>query len=858
MPINFYRYLAPDQGYPPFGEMTLVDDYASAGKWSFGFRLGGGSMSARIPTAVIPVLPFADYAVSVDVRTEDLEHARAQLIAWFVDAHGNAIAASRQRSDTVRTNGSWRTLSLTMRGDYPQAADLVIALSLLQPQHLGAAVRDASRPVFEDTSGRAWFDELWIRHEPRVMMTTEPRGNVIPPNEPARLALLVRDVADADVSTRLVIRDVDDRVVHAQPIPVPRGPKPSIIELPIARAGWYRAILEIRSAPNTVRRSAISFIKLAPRRRGTRIADNPFGVVVENTSAQRLTKLPRMIEPMLVDRIALPVWPRVRAAPSTGQTSSVYRGELSTLLETMLQTGKSMTLTLNAVPRDLMEQGEYNEQQVLDVLASSPELWQNNLQEFLINFGLELPRWQVGAVESLSIVQHNDLSSSLVRANESFSRLVPQPTFVLPWPAEYDPPAPGSPNEPIGQSHTQAVVNVPHHLQPRQVASLASNWSAHENTSFVFQTPPNRSYAPRQRAADVMRRALYAWRGGGQRLSVITPWHEPANPRMDLNPDVLLPVWRVLCDQLTGREIVGELDVGEASHCWLLRGVNRNDAAIVAWTDRAMSSQQAVIDMTLGDQPVTVVDAFGNTRTVHPVDYRHRITLDTLPVFVENVNLELALFRASFAIEPNFIAAQNRVHEHDLVMRNPWPVSVSGTIRFRERADRSIEPQVHDFTAEPGSEIRVPVNVTLDRRVLAGGQEVEAQVDLTADQPYHLKMREKMQVGLKDLEVSVSWHVSRNPRTGQRDIIVMQYVTNTGERPLNVESFLIGPNISQQRKPITNLVPGTTVWRSFRIIDGVQRLAGRRLLTGVSHRDSVGRLNYMLDIPNLTEASERR
>ena len=81
MPLHFYRHLAPEQGFPRFGRMQLSRAMPRRGNWSFEFTLDGGSLSARVPTAVLPVLPGGDYVVSAWIRTADLEHARARIAA---------------------------------------------------------------------------------------------------------------------------------------------------------------------------------------------------------------------------------------------------------------------------------------------------------------------------------------------------------------------------------------------------------------------------------------------------------------------------------------------------------------------------------------------------------------------------------------------------------------------------------------------------------------------------------------------------------------------------------------------------------------------------------------------------------
>ena len=135
MPLNFHRHIDTEDGFPPFGRMRPSDEQAAGGEWSFLFELGGGSMAARIPSGVVPILPLADYLVAVKVRTEGLTHAQARLSAWLQDAHGIRIPASLAMSPLVRTNGQWQTISAEVRGAFEQATDLVVELQLLQPRN---------------------------------------------------------------------------------------------------------------------------------------------------------------------------------------------------------------------------------------------------------------------------------------------------------------------------------------------------------------------------------------------------------------------------------------------------------------------------------------------------------------------------------------------------------------------------------------------------------------------------------------------------------------------------------------------------------------------------------------------------
>src|SRR5438552_1725009 len=103
-----------------------------------------------------------------------------------------------------------------------------------------------------------------------------------------------------------------------------------------------------------------------------------------------------------------------------------------------------------------------------------------------------------------------------------------------------------------------------------------------------------------------------------------------------------------------------------------LQGAASEDACMIAWCDGQSPRHPAILRTQMANGPVAVVDAFGNRLEVSPIDGFHVIALDELPLFVEHINRELVQFRGGFAVEPAFISAMAAVHEHQIVLRNPW------------------------------------------------------------------------------------------------------------------------------------------------------------------------------------------
>jgi hypothetical protein len=270
---------------------------------------------------------------------------------------------------------------------------------------------------------------------------------------------------------------------------------------------------------------------------------------------------------------------------------------------------------------------------------------------------------------------------------------------------------------------------------------------------------------------------------------------------------------------------------------------------MIAWSDRLLQGQADELAAQLGNGPVEITDAFGNAAVVEPEGRLHHVPLGDLPVFIQKMNLDLVQFRSGIRIEPGFVPAIAKAHEHQIVLRNPWDVAISGTIRVVQDDQWQITPDLQEFAISARGETRLPLFIVPQRSILAGGKEVSLQIDLHADQHYSLALQSDLEVGLADISLAASWSVAANPRTGVEDLIVTQVVTNRGARAMNLEVYLVAEDTGQNRKTIPMLGPGQTQVRTFRIPNGVAVLGGKSMRVGVSERDGLTRLNYLLNIP---------
>ncbi|MHC5022763.1 MAG: hypothetical protein ACYTGG_02465 [Planctomycetota bacterium] len=837
-PFPFHRVSEPNEGFPLFGDIGYANDHAASGDWSFRFDLDGESIAARVPTAVINVMPLGDYLVSTRVRTEGLTHARTRLVAWLIDTRGEVIPGSIVRSQPVRTAGRWTTLSVAIEGRYEHAADLVLELQLAQPRQYVGTELPADEPVFSDVRGRAWFDDVMVWHLPRIEMSTTSTANLVQAPALPTLEVSVRDLTGEPLLAHLSVRDLDGVEVYEKTFDAPRGRHPRSLPLPISTPGWYRAELTVRNADGQGGGRTIDFWVLPEIRRRAVPTTRRFAVSAPTDTGARLETVPHLVRALRAGGAVIPVWDAALPPAVGGELDDSLRQCLELLLNNRVE----VVIALHEIPLDAARRAGLDTHQILELLAADASLWRPYLDELVSRFGLDVSRWQIGQTGQDDLFWQPDLETKISAAAASLAEVVPSARLMIPVRAEQQLPAP---------PRTESFhVSVPHQVAPTAIPAYVREWAPESDDLFVtFEELPADTYSPRQRAADLMLRTLHGWRAGLPQMAINAPWRETRGPGARLEPELSFGVWRLLAEQLDGRTFGGEFRLTDGAHCWILEGRSSDDAALVAWTDQVGAAAPVQLDMMLADGPVRVTDCTGASRSVVRTDGRHAIDLDPAPIFIEGVSLELARFRENFAISPDLVESVHRLHEHEITLHNPWDTSISGIVHLLDTDDWRITPRVNRFDIGPRGRALLPVTIVFDRAALSGRKTILARIELIADRDYSFEASTEIELGLRHVDFAATWRAARNLQTGRLDLVVTETVSNRGDRTMSLDLFLLGPDISRQRRPVAALLPGGTVIRTFRIDDGVARLAGRTLRVGVSDRLGAGRLNRELTIP---------
>ncbi len=896
----------PDRpGFPFWNEPGFSTASPASGEYCMILPTKGGSTSVKLSRSALVVMPGSDYLLTAMVRTDGLVHARARLITRYVRSTieidpqtGNRftgyvpIEGTEVQTRLLISEGEWMPVQLRVDA-HPEAEFLEIELQLLQPEQFLDELRPppltekkptesinpalppdprerrlAHEVIREDRTGSASFDLISVYQMPRLeLRSSVPSNFVVAPNTP-ELVLQVFDLTGEALDAELNLYDLDGSVIASEQFRGTDLSTPVRWAPPIHDYGWYRATLDVSNVNGLVAQAFTQFVYLAPERPGDREDKRRFGVLAEGLQPEQLELLPEVIRAIHSGSIWINIWGDDPLGASAGaQRFGGTPSAFETAIDRLLEARQDITFVLDSAPEGVARSAGLDRGALLDLFERDPSLWSVSLEPLLTRFGERVSRWQIGPTGSDAVFWDDDPWNSLQAATTLLSRLVPRPAVVLPWQATHSvPPAlqaaatddastPSSRPNPL-------TISIPPEIGDGAIPELARLWPSAEGTTAVIETGDRDQYGRRAIAIDLTRRAALAWFSGIERLAIPSPWlwREPRSAAEHYDglmpyegqwlPEIETPVWRTLSQTLSMQEPAGEFRTIDGVRVLIGRpgALGRASGVMVAWNEFAAEGD-AVLRAHLGDEPVLASDPFGNTITVEPVDGLHEIRLGQMPVIIEGINADLAMLRAGLEILPNQVPARAMRHDLELVIRNPYPMGISGRIRLMDPERWNFTPRVIRFSARRGEEVRVPFTIELGLGEESGPREIMAELELVADRDYPI-MTVPLQVdlGLDAIELTVNYRLAPAPDGSLTTLIVEALVTNTSPDPVSLEAVALAPGFQTQSAPISALEPGDSAVKRFVFLNAADALRGKRVRVSVREQEGSGRLNRTLEI----------
>lgn len=868
-------------GFPIWNGAVL--DYTSpaySGIGSVKLPTNGGSTSMMLRHGELSIFPDADYLVSARVRTQGLEHARARIVATLLDQRGEAIESSRTASRLVRSEDGWDTVTIEVEGVEQHAAYMRLELQLLQPEQQDHPDQLAFQVWEQDFEGAAWFDNLIVAQLPRLEITTGTPGNVVESDTSPALRVLVRDLTGEDIHARMRIYDVHDNLIDQRDLSDGSRSvrRETVPQLP--GFGWYRAMLEVFVERRLVGVRTMDFIWAPPS--SSLGGSGMFGVETSMTDPVLLNATPSLIQGAGVDRASVRVWDVDTTQNDLHDESTLFR-----TLEELLRSGTELSFELSQLPKPLATQIASDPHEVFNAFRDPNGEWTKWGSLMLDRFGQRVTTWCFGARPSEE--PPGMLKESLTQAREAISGFVPGPTVSLSWPID----RPIPPQLSVPGVRVELVDN--HTVSPGAISELVREWKSQRVLSDGTDTPSPRlalTLSPLEHPSErsgaqtwsalgaLARKAISFWwaaREDGEddydyALNLSEAWWVTPGKRGQVMPASELIVWRTLANHLGGRQAIESLDLIPGVQMLVISGYTNEEneqtqgatglseptGGLIMWLDEP-TLDPVELRIPLATGPVRTFDVLGNSTLIEPVETgninvpTHTIPISRSPIIVEGINPELVRFMSSMRITPDALISQSGLHEHQLTMKNPWDISISGRVFIVEpggytgepgEIDRSWEiiPRVVPFTLEPMQQRSFPLNIGYSLGELAGEKRLVFDIELEADRSYPtLRVEREIELGLPDIDMSL---------TAQRNdagiTIVTATVSHTQAQEQYFELIAIAPGEARIRRTINALASNQPATRQFAFTEPIP---GDQIVVVLIPRDTSKRLNEAVVVP---------
>jgi hypothetical protein len=890
VPKHWYRAyeaklgLAKDR-FPDWNQAALSyrseGGISRRGEGSVRLPTRGGATCLTLSSGVVPIFQDADYRVSAFVLTKNLAHAGACIVARVLDQEGKPLAGGEFRSEPLRSEQVWRTLSVIVPGGLRGAAYLQLELLLLQPQDYQQALLGSHQIWSEDLDGAAYFDDVEVSQPPRVELTTTSPANMVHADERPEILATVRDLTGDELTAKLRLLGPAGEELDSASMPVNAGLVDSSWKPNVPGFGWYRCVMDVMSDKGRVGGSYVDFVWLStsPSSTLTSRADEDaalvatkldrsvFGFSINDGGTDGLSLIPEAAERLNVHHLSLPVL----TPELTPQRLSHHTEELSRSLDQLLAANRHVTLCVGPVPEAAAAALHISSKDSWAFMQADPAVWSPYLTALMDKYGQRLGLWQIGrAGEAFGIDASPALVTEGQKLQRQFSAMVSGAKVLVPVEM-----AASLLTGPMASGVGSTII-ADSTVTPDQIDSfmqmVRSGKEMSTPRSLVVPGLPADDYGRTTAASECVKRLVTFWqasrenldRGDRVELDIEQPWRIERGRVPRVAPTIEAAVWSNTLAMLAGRRIAGSFPIASGVTCLVLvptqAAASTRGGALVLWNDSA-PRDLAVLQSPLGQGDVHLVDMYGNARAAEHV--RNELGSDEIrvearyePVFIEGVDVDLVRFLSSLHLTPSLLESNNQRQEMELVIDNPWPTGITGNIRLlkpggsdatsRTRGWR-VSPRLFPVSVGAGQTSRMPFSVAFSPAEEMGLKEFVMEVSISADKPYRtFQVTRRVSVGMADLNLELS---ATSRGINGEDLLIEATITNTGTRSRTLSLTAYAPELPRSKASVSDLAPGTQTIRRFTYKGASASLAGRRVVVTVNDPGDESQLTKSIPVP---------
>jgi hypothetical protein len=552
--------------------------------------------------------------------------------------------------------------------------------------------------------------------------------------------------------------------------------------------------------------------------------DGRFGLVATDLPPEGWDRLPEILPMLSAGRVKLALW------SAAGDVQQVDAARFDRLIERLQALGITPTGVLAepppAVAISLKQPGWAG------LLSAPRDAWQPQLAYLVSRHANHLDRWQLGLDGSDAFVSPA-MRQVYAQVYKEFAALVQSPDLAMPWPAWY---------ELDGQAPATVALSIPPSVLPSQVPLYVQDLKdrkGHE-LSLSLQLVDRATYGRDEQIRDLAERVIYALSAGARRIDLPLPFNVAAGEDGGVveQPQELLMVIRTLTSTLGGTTYRGKVPIADGVEAFLF---DRGGQGIIALWDRAAGGAGAeprTLPLNLGPRPV-MVDLWGNVTPLFRTaeqrkDGKVPVKLGATPVFLVDVDGEMAQLRASVALDRPLLESSFEPHLRRLRFTNPCRQTIGGMVKLKAPPGWTLNPPTFTFTLNPGETFERELRIEFPYNSFAGEKTLTAEFSLGADAASGFDVPIGLSLGLSDVGMQ-----TLALRDGD-DVVVQQMISNYGDRPIDYTAFAVFPGQARQERIVTKLAAGRTTVKKYRfkavgtgeskVRVGLKELSGTRVL----------------------------
>jgi len=802
MPMHWVPFRPPR--FPRFSSGSLDESVGRSAPPSFRLSLNGRNVACRYTGADTRVRSNSEYRIVGYIRPDRLIGARACLSAHFLDEQSNPIPGTHVRSLFVGTPESsaatWIEVELRLPSAPPQAHAVGLLAMVTQERVWNRRPRARRHVERIDVDGGAWFDDITMYALPQVEMTTSSKGQVLAPDDPNTLEVIVRDFDNFGLQASLTITDVDGLEVLNRRIAVEfrQDRPPTTIDVGSLGPGLYQARLDVKSAANTIDSRVLTFAKLAKRHRRSVSDAVSFGVVLSASARADPNTEAALLVKSAVRSAKTPLWTG-KADVASSPARQAARHDEYRLLQ---KDGFLLTAVLAGPAAAMVRSAGPYPRPLLEILADDPSGWRDHLAQTVAPCVGIFRRWQLGADDDRRVVDDDRLIVALDRLRAEMRPFLTAPLLGVPASSDVHP----WPRRPLAD-----------HICLTIGPDVRTDWiAAHVAVFRDMGYPRLYAYLPapatgvwhrrlageRSRLAEWAQRIISARHAGADTVFVPQPWTVREGPSGLLaEPLEQYIVLHTIADLIGDGKPVEEIDLGGDVRALVFR---RDGTSVLALWNNAAPPDGSEHAIQLGSAS-RQIDMWGTSFPLERDNHgRQLLRLSRMPIFVDGVEPWVSALRNSITLLPTNVPFSIEPQTREFSMTHVGSEVISGTVELTPPQSWRIEPGRFRFNLMPGRTTTNEVRLSYLNNESAGQKTILARVTVEGGRRLYFEVPLRLQLGGADVDVWGAAIVE-----GQ-DVVFRHVVTNRSDRVLSFRAHATVPGRPRQYHMIVNLGPDET------------------------------------------------